>query len=127
MKALSLKQPWAELVVAGKKTIEMRKWKTNFRGEFLIHASRSPDADGMKRFGFSDNSLPLGFIVGRAELTGIKDYSIQGKEEFEKDKDKHLATLDWGEIGFLLKNASRLDKPIPARGSLNFWDFEGKL
>ena len=36
MKALSLKQPWAELILSEKKTIELRKWNTNFRGEFFM-------------------------------------------------------------------------------------------
>lgn len=39
MKTLSLKQPFAELILSGKKKIELRKWNTSFRGEFLIHAS----------------------------------------------------------------------------------------
>src|ERR1041385_6407776 len=33
VKALSLKQPWAELMVQGKKTVELRNWKTKFRGD----------------------------------------------------------------------------------------------
>ena len=52
MKTLSLKQPFAELVVSGKKTIELRKWNTKFRGKFLIHASKIPDSQAMKKFGF---------------------------------------------------------------------------
>ena len=40
MKALSLKQPFAELVVEGKKKIELRNWNTKFRGDFFIHASK---------------------------------------------------------------------------------------
>ena len=40
MKCLSLKQPFAELLASGKKTIELRKWNTRFRGRFLIHACR---------------------------------------------------------------------------------------
>ena len=52
MKALSLKQPFAELIVSGKKTIELRNWNTKFRGKFLIHASKIPDSEAMKRFGF---------------------------------------------------------------------------
>ena len=39
-KCLSLKQPYADLVVSGKKTIELRTWNTKFRGEFLVHASK---------------------------------------------------------------------------------------
>ena len=40
MKCLSVCQPFAELIVQGKKTIELRKWNTKFRGEFLIHAAK---------------------------------------------------------------------------------------
>ncbi len=39
MKALSIKQPWASLIVHGIKDIENRTWKTNFRGRIYIHAS----------------------------------------------------------------------------------------
>ncbi len=90
MKSLSLKQPWAEFIVSGRKTIEIRKWKTNFRGEILIHTSKSPDAKAMMRFGFKEGSLPLGFIIGRVKLVDVKNYA--DAQEFEADKEKHLAT-----------------------------------
>ena len=38
MKCLSICQPFAELIIQNKKTVELRKWNTNFRGEFLVHA-----------------------------------------------------------------------------------------
>ena len=38
MKALSIKQPWASLVVTGTKRIECRTWKTNFRGPLQGYA-----------------------------------------------------------------------------------------
>ena len=41
--ALSLKQPWAALVVHGRKTIEIRRWSTRRRGRILIHASQTTD------------------------------------------------------------------------------------
>jgi hypothetical protein len=122
MKALSLKQPFAELVVSGRKTIELRKWNTNFRGEFLVHASKNPDLNAMNKFRFKENSLPLGFIIGKAELVEVKHY--KNKDEFNNDKDKHLADATWGEYGFVLKNARRLDKLVEAKGSLGFWEFE---
>lgn len=118
MKALSLKQPFAELIVSGKKTIELRKWNTNFRGEFLIHASKIPDQKAMKKFGFE--KLPLGFIIGKAKLIDVKKY--KNEEEHKKDKDKHLASSYWGNFGFILENPKRT-KLIPAKGKLNFWDF----
>ncbi len=43
LRALSLKQPWAWLVVNGFKNIENRTWQTKHRGPLLIHASRSLD------------------------------------------------------------------------------------
>src|SRR5437016_1110202 len=41
--ALSIKQPWAALLVHGHKTIEVRRWPTARRGTILIHAARVPD------------------------------------------------------------------------------------
>jgi ASC-1-like (ASCH) protein len=120
MKALSLKQPWAELVLSGRKKIELRKWNTHFRGEFIIHASKVPDMNAMKRFGFEN--LPTGMIIGKAKLVDVKYY--KSDEEFLKDKSLHLATSDWGNFGFLLADVERLENPLEARGSLNFWEFD---
>ena len=47
MKAISVKQPWASLIISGIKDIENRKWKTNYRGRVLIHASNSTDLDNL--------------------------------------------------------------------------------
>jgi hypothetical protein len=121
MKALSLKQPWAELVLQGKKRIEIRKWNTKFRGEFFIHASKIPDMNAMKKFDFKESELPLGFIVGKANLVDVKHYNSEF--EFQKDKSLHLATSDFGNYGFILKNPKRL-KPTKCQGKLNFWNFD---
>ena len=118
MKALSLKQPFAELVVSGRKTIELRKWNTKFRGKFLIHSSKTPDKKGMEKFGFGE--LPNGFIVGEANLANVKEY--KSKEEFDNDKSWHLANDAYGKYGFILEDAKRI-KPIPAKGMLGFWDY----
>lgn len=122
MKALSLKQPWAELILQRKKKIELRKWNTNFRGKFLIHASKIPDKKNMKKFGFKE--LLCGFIVGKAELVEVKKYS--GNKELLMDKSLHMADSSLGKYGFVLKNIKRI-KPIPAKGKLNFWDFRREV
>ena len=41
MKVLSIKEPWASLIMNGTKKIETRSWKTKYRGEIYIHASLS--------------------------------------------------------------------------------------
>lgn len=119
MKTLSLKQPFAELILQGRKTIELRKWNTSFRGEFLIHASKTPDKESMEKFGLKE--LPLGAIVGKARLVGVKHYS--NEEEHRKDRDKHLASDSWGDYGFVLEKPERI-KPIFCKGNLGFWEFK---
>ena len=117
MKALSLKQPYAELVVDGRKKIELRNWRTKFRGEFFIHAAKNPDKESMKRFGFT--TLPLGFLVWKANLIDVKTY--ENEEEHSKDKDLHLASSSCGNHGFILKNPIKIE-PIPFKGKLNFFE-----
>jgi hypothetical protein len=43
MKELSIRQPWAWLIIAGHKDVENRSWTTTYRGPLLIHAARRPD------------------------------------------------------------------------------------
>ncbi len=118
MKVLSLKQPFAELVVSGRKTIELRNWNTKFRGKFFIHASLKPDKEAMEKFGFKE--LPFGEIIGEATLVDVKEYKNEMRHL--ADKNKHLANSSWGKYGFILENAKRIN-PIKAKGKLGFWDY----
>jgi hypothetical protein len=43
LKTLSIRNPWAYLVAYGVKDVENRSWKTDYRGDFLIHCSGKPD------------------------------------------------------------------------------------
>lgn len=122
MKALSLKQPYVELILEGKKKIELRKWNTHFRGEFLLHASKNVDNEAIKRFGFAAMNLPTGVIAGKATIRDVKHYANEG--EHIKDKHLHLANSYWGNYGFVLDNVSRIE-PISSKGKLGFWDFNG--
>src|SRR6266446_3685372 len=74
MYALSLKQPWATLVVTGLKTIEVRSWPTARRGPILIHAARVPDhrpgAWAKLPLELHSAARLLGGIVGEGELNG---------------------------------------------------------
>ena len=49
MTALVVKEPWATMIVTGEKTIELRKWNTKFRGEFLVHAAKNILREDCKR------------------------------------------------------------------------------
>jgi hypothetical protein len=130
MKALSILQPYAELIVSGKKDIEIRKWKTSFRGNFLIHASKRVLEEEIQKFGYKKSELSFGAILGEAKLLNVKVYLTN--EEFLSDAKRHLAEdwlgSKWERVyGFVLGNPLRFGKVIPAQGALYFWDFKGTL
>ncbi len=124
MKCLSMKQPYANLLVSGRKTIELRRWNTKFRGEFLVHASKNIDIDACIFYKIEISTLTKGAIIGKASLIDVKQY--KQKYEFDKDRDKHLATKDYSnyKYGFLVKDAIKFGKPIPALGKLGFFDID---
>lgn len=78
MKALSIRQPWAWLIVNGYKDVENRDWHRKQRGEILIHASKFVDRDGYEfvRRNFPEiyammpppEKIERGGIVGKATI-----------------------------------------------------------
>jgi len=124
MKCLSIKQPFAELIVSGKKTIELRTWNTKFRGEFLMHASQKLDKEICQLYNLDPNLLVRGAVIGKAILYDVKEY--KSKKEFLADRNKHLAPERYADhnYGFLIKDALRFDKPIYIPGRLNFFNVE---
>ena len=125
MKCLSVSQPYADLIINGKKTIELRTWNTKFRGEFLIHAPIKIKDDACKRLGIDKSDLKIGVIIGKVEIYDVKSYD--SLEALKRDYDKHLSTEEFfrHRYGFLLKNPQALRVPIPYKGSLGF--FEAKI
>lgn len=126
MKCLSLKQPYSFLLSSGKKTIELRKWNTKFRGEFLIHSSKKIDVENCRRLKIDDINLITGAIIGSAFLYDVKEYS--NNEDFIKDKNKHFAAdtkySEGYRYGFLIKNAVKFNQPIPYSGKLGFFEVD---
>lgn len=95
--ALSLKQPWATLVVHGLKSIEIRRWATARRGRILIHAARIPDTraettalvpEGLRRI-----SELLGGFIGSAEIVACREY--RSADDFTADRALHLNDPLW--------------------------------
>ena len=124
MKCLSVSQPFADLIISGKKTIELRKWNTNFRGEFLIHAPQKVRNDDCKRLKISKRFV-TGAIIGKVEIFDVIKYN--SKLEVKSDAKKHFASSKYYDrkYGFLLKKPKLFKIPIPYKGKLGF--FEVKL
>ena len=120
VKCLSVSQPFADLIVRGKKTVELRKWNTNFRGEFLIHSPVKIRAHDCERLGIDKTNLRTGAIIGKATIYGTKKYETQ--KELHGDRERHFAQDGSGnKYGFLLKNAKEFKIPIPCKGKLGFF------
>ncbi|MBL8821335.1 MAG: ASCH domain-containing protein [Planctomycetia bacterium] len=71
--ALSLRQPWAEEVMRGKKKIEYRSIPTNIRGRVYLYASlgrysKTLEAEFSDDVGYDLDPLPRGVIVGTVEI-----------------------------------------------------------
>jgi len=126
MKCLSVCQPFAELIVQGKKTIELRKWNTKFRGEFLVHAPQKIRLDECKRLKIQPE-MTVGAIIGKVELIGVREY--ENTAQIKIDSKKHLASNDesGNKYGFILQNPKQLRVPIPCNGQLNFFEFKPEL
>ena len=121
MKCLSICQPFAELIIQNKKTIELRTWNTKIRGEFLIHAPIKIRKEDYKKLKIKEK-LTTGAIIGKVELYDVKKY--ESLKEIQIDKKKHFGSIISKEkkFGFILKNAKPFRIPIPWKGQLGFFD-----
>lgn len=69
-RAISIRQPYVELILRGEKRKEYRTRPTNIRGRVFVYASlrAADDAPGWRRVGNEVGSLPTGKIVGTVEV-----------------------------------------------------------
>ena len=123
MKCLSICQPFAELIIQNKKTIELRTWNTKIRGEFLVHAPIKIRKEAYEKLKINEK-LTTGAIIGKVELVDVKKY--ESLKEIKIDKKKHFgSTTSQKRIyGFILKNAKPFRIPIPWKGQLGFFDVD---
>lgn len=124
MKVLSIKQPWASLIINGYKHYEFRSWNTKYRGKVLIHASKSIDKKVIDRFNSLSLDYPTGCIIGSVDITDC----IKVDNVFENDliKENNLvygATKDRFGYAFKLENIKRFNKYIDINGKLGFWNY----
>lgn len=128
--ALSVKQPWAALIVAGKKTIEVRRWPTSRLGSIYIHAARISDPDPWAWRWVSEQLRPLtelvGGFIGRVELVGCLEY--RSAASFEADQNLHLndpaSFVPPVLYGFRLRSPQVLPF-VPYSGKVRFFKVKG--
>ncbi len=127
MKAITIKQPWATLIAKGYKEYEFRTWKTNYRGDVLIHAGKSIDKKAMERFKYLNLDYPIGCIIAKAKIADCVFVDEAFKQKmFSKDKNVYKNLLindDKKHYGFKVEDIEQIN-PIYVDGKLSFWEYE---
>lgn len=119
MLALSIRQPWASLIINHGKDIENRDWSTRVRGRILVHAAK-----GCSREELEDGLDTALYIIGKkltADLSTIRRGGLIGTVEIIDCVTKSDSPWFFGKYGFVLRNPEPIEF-IPWRGQLGFFD-----
>lgn len=116
--ALSIRQPWAELIVSGKKTVEVRSWITEYRGKLWLHAAKASDPNLERVFG-----LELTFKGGFVGSVLLSTVVPLDSARWELWRPRHLVSGEYrpGQFGWVLENPIRFQPPISSPGQLNLF------
>ena len=107
MKALSLRPEWAMPVMFGAKTVEVRSWKTDYRGKLLICSSNRPTA---------------GTIAGHA-LCVVNLVDVVPFEDIHMEESLLDSFPDKPVYAWLLSNVEWVE-PFPVKGQLGLYDVD---
>ena len=131
MKALSITQPYAELIKNGTKRIETRSWKTKYRGKLYIHASATKIPKGSKSnsdlMGLVGNDpMDFGKIICECKLVDCVEMTEEFMENLKATNEKEFVSGIYavGRYAWILEDVKVLDKPIEIKGQLGIWNFE---
>lgn len=120
MIAISVKQPWACLLVEGVKKIEVRSWSTDYRGHLLVCASAAPKnffwhdhVDGVNRL------LHAGCMIGIVNLLDVRELT-------ESDSDLSCCEYSPGAYAWVVEPVSYV-RPDKVIGKLKLFDVDDSL
>ena len=129
MKVITVKQPWATLIAKGYKEYEFRTWKTNYRGEILIHAGKGVDKEAIKRFAHLNLEYPSGMVIAKANLTDCIYVDNDFRSKVIPTNPlvyEGIATKnDWQGYAFKLEAVKEIPS-IQINGKLSLWDYNYK-
>lgn len=119
MKVLSIRQPWAWLILNAGKDVENRDWSTKLRGRILIHASK-----GMSRADYEsayDTAMIADPRIIVPEFESLTRGGIVGSVEIVDCVTDSDSPWFFGEFGFVLRDPQPLPF-VPMNGRLGFFD-----
>ena len=128
IKALSIKNPWAGLIIAKIKTVENRSWSTMYSGTLAIVSSAKPDRQAMEDMESKYGILPPecyihGAILGTVDVTGMLWTAEDGVAESDHPRvtKKMLAWWNPDSVGWIMERPKRLPSPVPYKGRLGLY------
>jgi hypothetical protein len=140
MRALSVQQPFAELIVRGLKILETRTWPTDYRGPLLIHAARRSTLPAslvdsgnaiLERNDIDPATLAGGAIIGQVTLAGCYSFrDFLNRIEVARlltDDEERIGLFGRGWFRWHLTNPVAFATPICCIGSTGLWEPSSEL
>ena len=130
MKVLSIIEPWATLIASKQKYIETRSWKTSYRGELYIHASKKLINKKDEKIQELLKLLPTqemnyGKIICKCELVDCIYMDEKFINEIKQNKQEYICGYyQIGRFAWILEKMELIQPKIEAKGKLNIWNFE---
>ncbi|CAI8877395.1 activating signal cointegrator 1 [Brevibacillus sp. IT-7CA2] len=141
MKAITIHQPWATLIVLGEKRFETRGWSTRYRGPIAIHAAKKVDKEICQQepflsvlaaHGYTANTLPTGSVVATANLIGC--HSVTATKPcraalagwgYVEGNELAFGWYDVGRYAWEMTDVKQID-PVSAKGQQGLWNWGGE-
>jgi hypothetical protein len=119
IRALTIRQPFPELILRKRKPYEIRSWKTNYRGPLLIHSAAKIKTDCAQEAGINAGTLTTSAFVGIAVLSDVRPYTRADS----KLLNQRRAIGGWspGLFSWVLKTPIRFARPIKGNGKLGLF------
>jgi hypothetical protein len=112
LKCLSVKQPWAHLIMTGEKDVENRSWATPHRGPLLIASTKHADPSALFKLELLGVKYPTdlvyGSVLGVVTVTDCAESSSRWATE--------------GACHWHLANPQWFPEPFPVRGAMGLFD-----
>lgn len=125
MKVITIKEPWASLIVNGYKKYEFRTWPTNYRGKLLIHAGKTT-SKRIKEFDHYHLKYGYGEIIGEVTIDDCKIVDKIFKNDLLKENNKIYQNVEGNRYAFCLIKPIKYTKTIPIKGQLGLWNYVGE-
>lgn len=141
MRAITIWQPWADLIIRGLKSYETRSWATGYCGPIAIHAAKfrklphevyediakaidiRPEEYEESWLGQLEKGLPanhFGAVLGWGYMN--PPYRTDGRTWWTKT-EKALGDFSPGRLAYPICKVKAYPTPIPAKGQQGLWKF----